>query len=410
LTTAPAPPPNENVIPSDRHDKWKPEAKGPAPYVRVGARPTADQWHRQSAHEFHMTQALYEQGFRNIQIGYDGSQRLTISLANGALYPASRAVGRAARTALGLAPVETREILITLAERTDPVVTYDFFDLERLRKFFDGEIKAPELAGYVSVDYLNPAAREKDPLAALGDTATDIGRGGIVAIVPETRAVGRVAGDVKEAAEKATEVNWLRFAALGASTIFASSTLDNRAFRFANDHANSSWMRKGVKIGDDIPWVALAGSALLAIDGSDPARSRTSYAAAEAGATSLLLATGLKYAVGRARPAAGLGRSDFQNFSTDGDHQSFPSRHTVAAWAVATPYALEYKTWLPYGVATLTNLARVGSREHWVSDTVAGSLLGYAVGRIFWESSRSEGKSEPRVMVNPKGVDVSWQF
>ena len=120
-------------IPSDRRDAWKPEARDPEPFVRVTARPTADQWRRQSAHEYRMTEALYEQEFRNIKIAYDGSHRLTISLANERLHPISRAVGRAVRTALGLAPVETREIRITFAERTDPVVTYDFFDLGRLR-------------------------------------------------------------------------------------------------------------------------------------------------------------------------------------------------------------------------------------------------------------------------------------
>jgi membrane-associated phospholipid phosphatase len=58
----------------------------------------------------------------------------------------------------------------------------------------------------------------------------------------------------------------------------------------------------------------------------------------------------------------------------------------------------------------LTNLARVGSREHWVSDTVGGSLLGYAAGRIFWESKRSPGKNEPRVMVSPTSITVAKEW
>jgi hypothetical protein len=45
-------------------------------------------------------------------------------------------------------------------------------------------------------------------------------------------------------------------------------------------------------------------------------------------------------------------------------------------WAAITPYALEYDRLLLYGVAALTNV-RVGSREHWVSASVAGSLIGY---------------------------------
>jgi membrane-associated phospholipid phosphatase len=410
LSTEPAPAPNDTVIPADRRDAWKPEAKGPEPYVRVSARPTSDEWRRQSAHEFRMTEALYEQGFRNIRIAYDGSHRLLISLANDGLHPISRAVGRAARTALRLAPDEAREIRIMFAERADPVVTYDFFDLGRLERYFNGALNSSELADFVSIEYLNPAVREKDPLARLDDTSTDPERPGITVLLPDTRVVGRMGGDLAGAARTATEVSWLRFAALGASTVLASSALDNRGFRFAQDHANSSWLKDGVRVGNAIPWVALAGAAAVALDGSDPVRSRTSYAAAEASATALLVATGLKYVVGRARPESGLGRSNFEHFSTDSDHQAFPSRHTVAAWAVATPYALEYGTWLPYGVAALTNLARVGSREHWVSDTVGGSLLGYAVGRIFWESSRSPGKNEPRVMVSPTSITVAKEW
>ena len=59
---------------------------------------------------------------------------------------------------------------------------------------------------------------------------------------------------------------------------------------------------------------------------------------------------------------------------------------------VATPFAEKYDMpWL-YGVAAVTNLARVGSRNHWVSDTVAGSVLSYALGNVFWDSSRTPQK------------------
>ena len=71
---------------------------------------------------------------------------------------------------------------------------------------------------------------------------------------------------------------------------------------------------------------------------------------------------------------------------------------------------LEYDApWL-YGVAGLTNLARIGSRQHWVSDTVAGSLLGYGIGRIFWESSRAPGRNRPNVIVSPSGIKLSWDY
>ncbi|TAN54389.1 MAG: phosphatase PAP2 family protein, partial [Betaproteobacteria bacterium] len=157
-----------------------------------------------------------------------------------------------------------------------------------------------------------------------------------------------------------------------------------------------------------LPWIGMGAAALAALDGSDPRRSRVGYAAAEAGATAFLAATGLKYAVGRARPDSNLGQSHFQTFSTDQQHQAFPSRHASVAWAVATPFAREYGAdWL-YGAAAITTLARVGSREHWVSDAVAGSLLGYAIGHLFHEASRAHGKGAPRVLLEPNGIKLGW--
>jgi membrane-associated phospholipid phosphatase len=191
--------------------------------------------------------------------------------------------------------------------------------------------------------------------------------------------------------------------------VLLSTTLDDRIDRFAKDHAGSRWLKDLTRAGDAVPWIALAGSALAAYDGSDPARSRVGYAAAEAGVTAFLVSTGVKYGVGRARPTAELGKSSFQHFSSDDSYQSFPSRHAAVAWAAATPFALEYNApWL-YGVAALTNLGRAGSREHWFSDTVGGSLIGYGLGRIFWESSRA-GKNGPRVMLQPKGVVVASEW
>jgi membrane-associated phospholipid phosphatase len=214
--------------------------------------------------------------------------------------------------------------------------------------------------------------------------------------------------DVAGAARTAADTNWLRAGAIGGGLVLASSVLDRRGSQFAKDHADSSWLKNEIRLGDALPWLGLAGSALVALDGSDPRRSRTGYAATEAGGVAILAATGLKYVVGRARPDQEVGNHSFEFFSSSQD--SFPSRHTMTAWAVATPFALEYDApWL-YGVAALTNLARVGSREHWVSDAVAGSLLGYGIGYVFWESSRSPARDAPRILVEQTGVKLSWDY
>ena len=197
---------------------------------------------------------------------------------------------------------------------------------------------------------------------------------------------------------------------IGAGLVMASAALDRRIDRFAADHQSNRWVKGVTRAGNALPWLALAGSAAAAFDGSDRVRSRTGFAATEAGATAFLVATGLKYAVGRARPGDNVSIRDFKPFSTTSGFDAFPSRHTAVTWAVATPFALEYNApWL-YGVAALSNIARVGGREHWFSDTVAGSLIGYGIGRVFWESVRAPRRGEPRVLVDPSGVRLAWEL
>jgi membrane-associated phospholipid phosphatase len=81
-------------------------------------------------------------------------------------------------------------------------------------------------------------------------------------------------------------------------------------------------------------------------------------------------------------------------------------------WAAVTPYAKEFDMpWL-YGVAAITNAARVGSREHWFSDTVAGSVIGYALGSLAWEARRESrrDKNRPALTVGPGTVGLAWEL
>ncbi|MGH8686950.1 MAG: phosphatase PAP2 family protein, partial [Burkholderiales bacterium] len=120
----------------------------------------------------------------------------------------------------------------------------------------------------------------------------------------------------------------------------------------------------------------------------------------------------VKRAVGRARPDTEQGAGEFQPFSNDDAYHSFPSRHAAVMWAAVTPYAKEYDMpWL-YGVAAITNLGRAASREHWFSDTVAGSLLGYWLGTIAWEARREArlGRDSPRIGLGVDHISVAWDF
>jgi PAP2 superfamily len=93
---------------------------------------------------------------------------------------------------------------------------------------------------------------------------------------------------------------------------------------------------------------------------------------------------------GRERPLVEEGNGNFDFLSdpnAGSSHHSFPSGHTISAWAMATVIATEYKDvkWVPYTcytLATAVGVSRIALAKHWPSDVLVGSMLGYAIGRM----------------------------
>jgi membrane-associated phospholipid phosphatase len=91
----------------------------------------------------------------------------------------------------------------------------------------------------------------------------------------------------------------------------------------------------------------------------------------------------LKYAFSRERPYKDNANG---NFWAGGN--SFPSGHTVAAWAVASALAHSYPhnrwvKWTAYAAATGVGVLRITANQHFPSDVVVGGTLGYAIGSQF---------------------------
>jgi membrane-associated phospholipid phosphatase len=195
---------------------------------------------------------------------------------------------------------------------------------------------------------------------------------------------------------------------LGAGAVVASTVLDNRGLKIADQLQGKRWVRYAQNIGNLLPVAAGGAAAALALDGRDPRLADAGFAAVQAGVGSVLAVEGLKYMIHRSRPEEGKGAKDFNARSRL--DSSMPSGHTALAWAVATPFAKQYDApWL-YGVAALTNVARVSSRKHWVSDTVAGAVVGYGLGSLFWEWRAREAVNGPAIAVSLDGVAARWQF
>lgn len=118
-----------------------------------------------------------------------------------------------------------------------------------------------------------------------------------------------------------------------------------------------------------------------AITGNQKAR-RTGVLAAEALVHTQIVAGALKLATSRERPGHGLTSGHFGNFG----NVSFPSGHAMGSWALASVVAHEYSGHkfvpiLAYGLASAVSASRIGAQQHFASDVLVGSALGWLLGR-----------------------------
>lgn len=152
----------------------------------------------------------------------------------------------------------------------------------------------------------------------------------------------------------------------------------------------------------------------------------TGLLSAEALVNSVIAAAALKGITQRARPSAGVDRSEFFDGGT-----SFPSGHSTQAWAVAAVIASEYKhrpavQIAAYGVATAVSVARFTGHKHYISDVVAGSALGYGIGKFVFRAHHRESVVEDDSVISKSawpmitptfsrqarqyGIALTWHF
>jgi membrane-associated phospholipid phosphatase len=123
---------------------------------------------------------------------------------------------------------------------------------------------------------------------------------------------------------------------------------------------------------------ASAGMYLMSFPTHNEHWRETGFLAGEAAIDSLIPVEIMKYSFARERPYQGNGSGAFFAGGT-----SFPSEHVTAAWAIAGVIAHEYPGTFPklvsYGLASAVSFARIHGRQHFPSDVLVGSVLGYLI-------------------------------
>ncbi len=119
----------------------------------------------------------------------------------------------------------------------------------------------------------------------------------------------------------------------------------------------------------------------------------------------------LKAAVGRRRPSGTTDAFEFKPFDR---WNSWPSGHATMAFALATGVADEVRrtpvTILLYGAATLNAWSRVNDNRHWVSDVLAGALVGVTSAKLMNGRWRVFGISAPRFLLEPGAAGLGLTF
>ena len=194
----------------------------------------------------------------------------------------------------------------------------------------------------------------------------------------------------------------------GAGAVLATSLVDANVDQWAQGHQSDSWKRVAT-VANGMPYALGLGTGLLMTGVAGDAVASTAKTSLTAAAYALGLNAVTKYGVGRARPQDDLGAGHFDGFSSAAAQSSFASNHMTLAFALVTPFAQQYdQPWL-YALAATTAVGRIQSREHWASDTVAGGLLGYAMGSLLSEQQLGR-KRGMHLSATPQSVNASWSF
>lgn len=169
-------------------------------------------------------------------------------------------------------------------------------------------------------------------------------------------------------------------------------------------------------------YAPFATSAVFYAAGSwhnDSYMKETAVLSAEAMADAGILDEGLKYALDRENPMLDNARGGFWPHGIRGwpNSPSMPSEHAMNVWAFAHVVAGQYNgvatNLVVYGIATTVSVSRVYARQHFPSDVLVGSTLGWITGGyVLHRRSHEHGMPDFSTVETPlgRGLGLTWNL
>jgi len=163
---------------------------------------------------------------------------------------------------------------------------------------------------------------------------------------------------------------------------------DQHSMARARSNADAVNLSNRISDGGLVTMAALPASMYLwgSFTGAPRAR-ETGLLSGEAMIDSLGVNEALKLVFSRERPTSSDGKGRFfQTFT----NATFPSLHSTLSWTAASVIAHEYPSALTqafaYGAAGVVSVSRVTGRQHFPSDVVVGSAVGWLIGRQIYQA------------------------
>jgi hypothetical protein len=275
------------------------------------------------------------------------------------------------------------------------------------QNWFLGLVSAAILAVPAAAQTVNPAADSPDYFVPPGQyNATQGSNGAVIEArpVPQTSPVidSNLTDNLSLPSDSPAfnapvpwyETDW-GVAGIGVVATGATFAFDHGINQYANTKISTKIRRDALHAADvlELAPLAFAGATMIQSPVSDPELAHASSIAVTAAAEVTAEAFVLKYAIGRERPANGsTSPFSFYPFNASkstfsvgavfpgesAQTSSFPSGHTLLAFALITPYAEIYHQPILYAIPVAVGIGRIMSPDgHWASDVVGGAFLGW---------------------------------